>query len=73
MIDPNTLPTPDELLEEDARRTADVPPQVIPDAEGLPDDVADEPIEEEGTDASAEPVQDETTDAPAEPTTEDPA
>ncbi len=40
-------PTPDELLEDEARAGAHLPPERIPDAEGLPDDVRDGRIEDD--------------------------
>ena len=39
-------PTADELLEDEARKTADVPPDPLPDAATLPDDVRDGTVEE---------------------------
>ena len=49
-----TKPTPDELLEDEARSTAHLPPERIADAEGLPDDVRDGRIEDAGDDHGAD-------------------
>ena len=49
MTDDLTNPTPDELLEDEARSTAHLPPERIPDAEGLPEDVRDGRIEDTRT------------------------
>lgn len=49
MIDP-TNPTPDELLEEEARALAHLAPERIPEAAGLPEDVRDGRIEDAGED-----------------------
>jgi hypothetical protein len=38
--------TPDELLEDAARKVAHLPPERIPEAEGLPEDVRDGRIED---------------------------
>ena len=44
-------PTPEELALEKAKEAAAVPPEPIPDAEGLPDDVRDGevPHEDDGS------------------------
>lgn len=47
-------PTPDELLEDEARATAHIPPEPIPEAAGLPDDVRDGRIEDDGDDRGAD-------------------
>jgi hypothetical protein len=46
MTDDLTNPTPDELLEDEARSIAHLPPERIPSAEGLPDEVADGRVED---------------------------
>lgn len=49
-------PTADELLEEEARRTAHLPPERIPSAEGLPEDVRDGRIADDAPEDPAAPV-----------------
>ena len=44
-----TNPTPDELLEDEARSTDHLAPERIPEAEKLPDDVRDGRIEDTRT------------------------
>lgn len=39
-------PTPDELLEDEARAGAHIPPEPLPEAVGLPEDVRDGRIED---------------------------
>lgn len=46
-------PAPDELLEDEARALAHLPPEWIPDAEGLPDEVRDGRIDDVGEDDPA--------------------
>lgn len=41
-------PTPEELLREEAKRVIQTPPEPIPGAEDLPDDVRDGTIEDGG-------------------------
>lgn len=58
MTDP-TNPTPDELLEDEARATAHLPPERIPEAAGLPEDVRngridDDPVDEAPDEAIVE-------------------
>lgn len=38
------VPTPEDELREEARRDLETPPEPIPDAAGLPDDVPDERV-----------------------------
>jgi hypothetical protein len=42
-------PTPDEILSDEARRIVATPPEPIPGAEGLPADVRDGHIEDDGS------------------------
>ncbi len=43
-------PTPEEELREQAKRDLETPPEPIPGAEGLPDDVRDGRVESDPTD-----------------------
>lgn len=53
MTDPNL--TPDEILAEQARELADIPPERIPEAAGLPDDVREGRIEDDLEDKGESP------------------
>jgi len=58
MTDDLTNPTPDELLEDEARASAHLPPERIPEAAGLPDDVRDGRIEDDEQEGESHPSVD---------------
>ena len=41
--------TPEDELREQARRELETPPEPIPDAAGLPDDVPSSPVDDDGS------------------------